>query len=83
MQNGLADLGTEVITDQDEAVHVSGHPRRGELEQLYGWVKPGIAIPMHGEGGISKLMRDSPRASASNSREGAQRHHGAAPARAG
>src|SRR4029453_176104 len=36
--------------DQDEAVHVSGHPRRGELEQLYGWVKPGIAIPMHGEG---------------------------------
>jgi ribonuclease J len=50
VQNGLADLGTEVITDQDEAVHVSGHPRRGELEQLYGWVKPGIAIPMHGEG---------------------------------
>ena len=27
-----------------------GHPRRGELEQLYGWVKPAIAIPMHGEG---------------------------------
>jgi ribonuclease J len=50
VQNGLADLGVEVITDQDEAVHVSGHPRRGELEQLYGWVKPGIAIPMHGEG---------------------------------
>ena len=50
VQNGLADLGTEVITDQDEAVHVSGHPRRGELEQLYGWVKPSIAIPMHGEG---------------------------------
>jgi ribonuclease J len=50
VQNGLADLGTEIITDQDEAVHVSGHPRRGELEQLYGWVKPGIAIPMHGEG---------------------------------
>jgi ribonuclease J len=50
VQNGLADLGIEIITDQDEAVHVSGHPRRGELEQLYGWVKPGIAIPMHGEG---------------------------------
>src|SRR5262245_4139587 len=50
VQNGLADLGIEVITDQDEAVHVSGHPRRGELKQLYGWVKPGIAIPMHGEG---------------------------------
>ena len=50
VQNGLADLEVEVITDQDAPVHVSGHPRRGELEQLYGWVKPDIAIPMHGEG---------------------------------
>jgi ribonuclease J len=48
--NGLADRGIEVITDADAPVHVSGHPRRGELEQLYGWVKPVIAIPMHGEG---------------------------------
>jgi ribonuclease J len=50
VQNGLADLRVEVITDQDAPVHVSGHPRRGELEQLYGWVKPAVAIPMHGEG---------------------------------
>lgn len=50
VQNGLADLEVEVITDQDAPVHVSGHPRRGELEQLYSWVKPGVAIPMHGEG---------------------------------
>ena len=50
VQNALADEGIEVITDQDAPVHVSGHPRRGELEQLYGWVKPNIAIPMHGEG---------------------------------
>ncbi|MGD9501834.1 MAG: ribonuclease J [Methyloceanibacter sp.] len=50
VQNGLSDLGVEVVTDQDAPVHVSGHPRRGELEQLYAWVKPGIAIPMHGEG---------------------------------
>ena len=50
VQNGLADNEVEVITDQDAPVHVSGHPRRGELEQLYGWVKPDIAIPMHGEG---------------------------------
>ena len=50
VQNGLADLGIEVITDGDAPVHVSGHPRRGELEQLYRWVKPEIAIPMHGEG---------------------------------
>ncbi len=50
VQNGLADRGLELITDQDAAVHVSGHPRRGELEQLYRWVKAKIAIPMHGEG---------------------------------
>ena len=50
VQNGLADLGIEVITDGDAPVHVSGHPRRGELEQLYRWVRPQIAIPMHGEG---------------------------------
>ena len=50
IQNALADLRVEVITDQDAAVHVSGHPRRGELEQLYGWVRPKVAIPMHGEG---------------------------------
>ncbi len=50
IQNALADEGIEVITDQDAPVHVSGHPRRGELEQLYRWVKPKIAVPMHGEG---------------------------------
>jgi ribonuclease J len=50
VQNALADLGVEVITDQDAPVHVSGHPRRGELEQLYRWVKPAVAVPMHGEG---------------------------------
>jgi ribonuclease J len=50
VQNGLADQGIEVITDQDALVHCSGHPRRGELEQLYGWLRPDIAIPMHGEG---------------------------------
>jgi len=50
VQNGLSDQGIEVITDQDAPVHVSGHPRRGELEQLYRWTRPRIAIPMHGEG---------------------------------
>jgi ribonuclease J len=50
VQNGLSDLGVDVITDADADVHVSGHPRRGELEQLYAWVRPSVAIPMHGEG---------------------------------
>jgi len=50
VQNALADQRVEVITDQDALVHVSGHPRRGELEQLYDWVRPHTAVPMHGEG---------------------------------
>jgi ribonuclease J len=50
VQNALADGMIEVLTDQDALIHVSGHPRRGELEQIYGWLKPQIAVPMHGEG---------------------------------
>jgi ribonuclease J len=30
-------------------VHVSGHPRRGEMADLYSWVRPRIAVPVHGE----------------------------------
>ncbi|MEP4803778.1 MAG: ribonuclease J, partial [Hyphomicrobiales bacterium] len=47
--NSLCDQGMEVITDRDGLVHVSGHPRRGELVQMYDWIKPQIAIPVHGE----------------------------------
>jgi ribonuclease J len=47
--NGLIGQGVEVITDRTHLVHVSGHPRREELEALIGWVKPQILIPVHGE----------------------------------
>ncbi|MCW6509710.1 ribonuclease J [Lichenifustis flavocetrariae] len=47
--NGLIRQGIEVVTDRTELVHVSGHPRREEVAQLYGWLKPHIAIPAHGE----------------------------------
>ncbi|HSM19315.1 MAG TPA: ribonuclease J, partial [Hyphomicrobiales bacterium] len=49
LQNALAQAGMKIITDADGLVHVSGHPRIGELEQLYGWLKPEAAIPVHGE----------------------------------
>ena len=49
IQNRLVDMGCELITDSDALVHVTGHPRREELKEMYGWVKPRIAIPMHGE----------------------------------
>jgi ribonuclease J len=50
VQNALSDEGIEIVTDADGLVHVSGHPRRGELEQIYNWLRPTAAVPMHGEG---------------------------------
>jgi ribonuclease J len=47
--NGLVEQGIEVITDRTHLVHVSGHPRRAEVEELLSWVKPQIVIPVHGE----------------------------------
>jgi ribonuclease J len=49
IQNSLARLGVDVVTDNEALVHVTGHPRRDELKQMYEWIKPQIAIPMHGE----------------------------------
>ncbi|BAF87681.1 MULTISPECIES: ribonuclease J [Azorhizobium] len=47
--NGLVKRGIKVMTDKDGLVHVSGHPRRGELEQMYKWVRPQVSVPVHGE----------------------------------
>jgi len=47
--NGLVAQGVEVITDRTHLVHVSGHPRRDELRDMIGWVRPKILIPAHGE----------------------------------
>ena len=47
--NALTARHVQVITDRDRLVHVSGHPRRGELTDMYAWTKPRIAVPVHGE----------------------------------
>ena len=47
--NGLIDQGVQVVTDRTHLVHVSGHPRRDELAEMIGWVKPRLLIPVHGE----------------------------------
>jgi ribonuclease J len=49
LQNDLVRLGVEVVTDREHFVHVSGHPAREELAAMYRWVRPRIAIPVHGE----------------------------------
>jgi ribonuclease J len=49
IQNRLVELGCDIITDSEALVHVTGHPRRDELKEMYRWVRPRIAIPVHGE----------------------------------
>jgi ribonuclease J len=49
LHNQLVRQGIEVITEVDHFVHVSGHPCRDEMEQMYKWIRPKIAVPVHGE----------------------------------
>jgi ribonuclease J len=49
VQNALAANGVEIVGERQAHVHVSGHPGRPELEAMYGWIRPRIAVPVHGE----------------------------------
>lgn len=49
LHNRLSEQGVEVVTAYEENVHVSGHPARDELAQMYQWIRPKIAVPVHGE----------------------------------
>ena len=49
LQNALIARGVKVITDREAEIHVSGHPARDELVRVYQWVRPRIALPVHGE----------------------------------
>ncbi len=49
IQNILAGKGVEMITERQAHVHVSGHPGRPELAQMYDWIRPEKLIPVHGE----------------------------------
>ena len=49
LHNSLIARGIEVVTEDDHFIHVSGHPCRDELARMYGWVRPEIAVPVHGE----------------------------------
>jgi len=62
IQNNLVRMGIDVVTDAERLVHVTGHPRRDELRQLYAWTRPRIAIPMHGEARHLKAHADLARA---------------------
>ena len=49
LHNKLLKDGIEVISEETEFVHVSGHPNREDLKDMYEWIKPKSIIPVHGE----------------------------------
>jgi len=49
LHNQLVKEGIEVISEESEFVHVSGHPNREDLKDMYEWIKPKSIIPVHGE----------------------------------
>jgi ribonuclease J len=49
IQNRFAGRDVVTVTDRQVDIHVSGHPGRPELEALYGWIRPEILVPVHGE----------------------------------
>ena len=49
LHNQLVREGIEVISEESEFVHVSGHPNREDLKDMYNWVRPNAVIPVHGE----------------------------------
>jgi ribonuclease J len=49
LQDRLADRGVRLYTEKDHpGIHVSGHPCRDEMRQMYAWARPRVAIPTHG-----------------------------------
>ena len=49
LHNQLVKDGIEVISEESEFVHVSGHPNRDDLREMYEWIRPQCVIPVHGE----------------------------------
>ena len=49
LQNQIVRNNIEIISEENAFVHVSGHPNRDDLKDMYKWVKPRSVIPVHGE----------------------------------
>lgn len=50
MQNSLIQLGVDLVTAENEPnIHVSGHPNKNALRQMYNWLQPRALLPLHGD----------------------------------
>lgn len=68
IMNQLSELGVRIVTERQAHVHVSGHPGRPELIQMYKWVRPDIVVPVHGE---ARHLREHARLALANGVGGA------------
>lgn len=49
IMNHLAANDILTVTEKQAHIHVSGHPGKPELAALYGWLRPRLLVPVHGE----------------------------------
>lgn len=49
IKNALLHMGVKIVTERDACVHVSGHPVRADVAKMIDWLRPTIAVPVHGE----------------------------------
>jgi len=49
LHNDIVKQNIDLVTEETDFVHVSGHPNREDLKDMYNWVKPNSIIPVHGE----------------------------------
>lgn len=49
LKNKITKLGVKVVHERSHEIHVSGHPSRNDLVQMYEWIRPKTVIPVHGE----------------------------------
>ncbi|GJL84868.1 MAG: MBL fold hydrolase [Micavibrio sp.] len=51
VKNNFSAAGINVISpsDTDNTIHVSGHPCRDEIAEMFQWLRPEIVVPVHGE----------------------------------
>jgi len=49
LKNLLIRQKVEIITSEDDLVHVSGHGYAEEIKKMYEWTRPFISVPVHGE----------------------------------
>ena len=49
IMNQLAAKDVLTVTEKQAHIHVSGHPGKPELAALYGWLRPKLVVPVHGE----------------------------------